>query len=279
MPVFSYRAINDDSKEVRGSVDAPDLDSARKVLEDQHLEVVELYEAARSHDEKAGAASAVSQPMLKTTFAFEGKDTSDTVRRGTIQAENKFQAFERLKQDQKLFLTMLSPLGITPQYRDNDLENWQKSATIEAKPASPQQTPIKQAVVVPPAAPKAAPKIGFTLPEEQRTLKTPPPAPVKAISTSYHSLLTTLRLYAGWLLAWYGLFVALGYYVSVRALPWDIPFVQAFYESSLIFSFVVAIFLFLLMSAMHRALGGRLFGGIALTIVGIAAFAAVRLNI
>lgn len=280
MPLFSYRAINDDNKEVRGSIDAPDLNAAKAALEAQNLEATDLHEASRSQ----AAEASVPQPSLRTTFAFEGTDPSGTVRRGTMQSETKYQAFERLKQDQKLMLTMLSPLGVTPQYRDPDLENWQRKETA-SKPSSGPTSMAAAAVppVIPAiaAAKPASKNIGFTLPEGavKPVSATQPPVKKEAKKGIYHPILATLRLYAGWLLAWYGLFVALGYYTHVRTLPLDIPFVEAFFVSPLIFSFIVAIFFFLMLGALHRAMHGRILGGIALTIVGIAVFTAVRMSV
>lgn len=280
MTVFSYRAVNDDNKEVRGQVDAPDLDGAKHALEDLHLDAIEVYEATRTHGSAAEPSG--PQPVLQTTFAFEGTDPSGTVRRGTIQAETKYQAFERLKNDQRLMLTMLSPLGVTPQYRDNDLENWQRKEMVSAAPIA---VPKAAAMIPPlpsvqplsvPATKTAATSVSFTIPEMQKTVN-PAPAPITpSTPRSYHPITATLRLYSGWLLAWYGLFVAVGYYASVREMPWEIPFVQAFFVSPLIFSFIVAIFLFLLLGAVHRAMNGKMISGMALSALGIAGFVGVR---
>ncbi len=280
MPVFTYRAMNEDSKEVRGQVDALDLDSAKRALEATHLDVVEIHEASRRSGAVADAPT--DAPSLKTTFAFEGKDTSGGIRRGTVQSETKYQAFEKLKNDQELFLTMLSPLGVTPQYRDNDLENWQKSAppppirTAPSKPSSPSPAKSVSAQPLKQGKPKS---IGFA-----ETASTPPPQksvsqPVAPSSHQYHPLASTLRLYAGWLLAWYGLFVALGYYAHTRALPWDLPFVEAFFVSPLIFSFTVAIFLFLMLGSIHRAVNGHWTSRIVLGLLGIGALVGVRMSV
>ena len=102
MADFSYRAINDDNKEIHGHVDAVNIDAAKKALDDQHLEVIELHESSRSETNQP--VDLTPQPTLQTTFAFEGSDTAGTIRRGTIQSESKYQAFERLKNDQKLFI-------------------------------------------------------------------------------------------------------------------------------------------------------------------------------
>jgi hypothetical protein len=272
MPLFSYRAINDDNKEVRGTIDALDPEGAKQALEDLHLEIVDIAEATRIRPPVPTPTTSlpVQQPVSRTTFAFEGTDQHGHTQRGTIQAENKHEAFDRLKQEQALYLTALSPVGITPPYRDYDLLNWQRK---EAAPL-PKMPPVS----APPVPSAAKSKIGFTMPAG--TLTPPQVQGVKAPATvsapRYYPLVSTLRLYAGWLLAWYGLFVALGFYTHVRTLPWYIPFVEGFYLSPLIFSFVVAIFLFLLLTSVHRALRGGLFFGVILIMIGIAGFVGVR---
>lgn len=262
MPAFTYRAINEDNKEVRGQIDAVDMDAAKSALEQVHLDVVEINEASRSSQGQPSEGVG-EQPVLKTTFAFEGTDSAKIVRRGTIQSETKHQAFERLKHDQKLFVTMLSPLGVTPQYRDNDLENWQKQEIEQSKglnTPAPQSTAVKH-----------------SLPDEKKTeVRTPERMDIQKV---YHPLVSTLRLYAGWLLAWYGVFIALGYYAHVRSFSWDIPFVEGFYLSSFIFSFIVAIFLFLLLDEIHRAIRGHWISRIVLGLLGLGAFMGVRMNI
>ncbi len=277
MALFSYRAINDDSKEVRGQVEATDLDAAKSALEEQHLDVIELNEARRSRSVDAPAAPlSVEQPVLKTTFAFEGTDAAGTIRRGTIQSESKYQAFERLKQDQNLLVAMLSPLGVTPQYRDSDLENWQRAEVAAPAPPPPLPTQTKQEAPPPTSVAPVAKKVGFSSPVP-KTPPAPPPAAPSVQPKAYHPLAATLRLYAGWLLAWYGLFVALGYYATYRTLPWEIPFVQAFFVSPLIFDFIVATFLFLMLSHAHRVLHGKMISAVVLIVIGVSAVAAVHL--
>lgn len=262
MPLFTYRAINADSAEVRGQIDSLNLDAAKKALEEIHLDVVEIQEASRLSP--VGTSPSDQKASGIMAFAFEGTDSSGNVRRGTIQSDSKKHAFDRLKQDQKLMLTMLSPLGVTPEYRDHDLENWQRKDIPEKQPTAPprvlQFTPVdspKKSEVFPAIAPASS----------ARPL------------SSYHPLLSTLRLYAGWLLAWYSLFVSIGYYATVRALPFEIPFVQAFFVSPLIYTCIVAIFLFLFLGSLSRVLHGRWITGLFLTIVGIAALYGVHVSL
>lgn len=268
MPLFTYKATNDDNKEVRGSIDSPDEANARKALEDLNLEVLEISEASRI---KPVAAEPTTEPQFPV-FAFEGKDGSGTVRQGTLQAATKYEAFKHLRDDQKLFLTMLSPVGVLPQYKDAELDQWQRGVKVSVTPSAA-PVPIKPPVQ--PPAPR--PTIGFTnIPDVP---KKDEPAPVTSPKTAgaYHPLTATLRLYAGWLFAWYGLFVAVGYYSTTRAMPWDVPFVRAFYESPLIFSFIIAIFIFLMLSALHKAMKGGIITGIIFTIIGIGMFTGVKM--
>ncbi len=267
MTLFTYRATNDDNKEVRGSIDSPDELNARKALEDLNLEVIEISEASRA---KPLSTAEASPEVQMPVFAFEGKDTAGTVRRGTMQAQSKYDAFKKLRDDQKLFLTMLSPIGILPQYKDAELDQWQRGA--KEAPAAVQQAPQP---VQKTSTPR--PTIGFTNIVETTSKKETSVMSPKPQGGAYHPLTATLRLYAGWLLAWYGLFVAVGYYSVYRALPWDIPFVQAFYMSPLIFSFIAAIFIFLMMSAIHKVVKGGLIAGISFSMLGIALFVGVKL--
>lgn len=271
MPIFSYTAIDTDGKEVRGSIDAQDMEAAKRAVEDLHMEVKEVTEATRI--KPIAATSQEPRPVQPVTYAFEGTDSSGAVRRGTVQAATKRDAFEHLKTDQKLNLTMLSPMGVLPQFRDRDLEQWQAK---EVQAAASVQVPIASAQ--PPPVKKAIGFAGVTTPVAP--LKKVEPASQKAKSThSYLPLMATLRLYAGWLLAWYGLFVALGYFTTVRQLPFEIPFVQAFYFSPLIFTFTAGIFIFLLLSAVHKALHGKLVTGILLTLVGVGLVTSLRLSL
>lgn len=273
--LYQYTATDQGSKTVRGSIDAPTIDQARQILTDRGMEVTELSEARHIH-EHAGTEQV--QPSLKTTFAFEGADATGVIRRGTLQADSKYEAFEHLRESQNLTLSMLSPVGITPQYHDRELESWQN----RGKKSVAQTTPV-----IPPApfAQPTAKKLGFigvrSSPVVPQVATSPSTsvATLKTTSSPYLSLLSTLRLYAGWLLAWYAVFVACGYYVHGRSLPFTIPFVEAFYLSSFMYSITVATFMFLLLSTIHRTRGGSIISGVLLTIAGIACFLFIRSNI
>ncbi|MBI3619363.1 hypothetical protein HY213_05020, partial [Candidatus Peregrinibacteria bacterium] len=64
----------------------------------------------------------------------------------------------------------------------------------------------------------------------------------------YYPLVDTLRLYAGWLLAWYGAVFALGGYQWTRTLPFKSDIVNDMLSSPFIVVASFATFLFLLLS-------------------------------
>ncbi|MDD5056166.1 MAG: hypothetical protein PHZ00_07945, partial [Candidatus Peribacteraceae bacterium] len=214
----------------------------------------------------------------------------------------KYEAFDKLRHEHHLFLSLLTPMGVKAADRDLDLEQWQvipvkTSPPIASTPASKATAPVQTSaaaslsqapVSTPPslAPPLPASKktVGFTvLPDASATLAEPiaPATPAHPVTSdrTYFPVLSTLRLYAGWLLAWYGFFVALGYYSTVRALPFEIPLVMSFYASPLIYSVTLAVFLFLMCSAIHKAISGRTASGMMLTIGGIAAFVALKISV
>lgn len=95
----------------------------------------------------------------------------------------------------------------------------------------------------------------------------------------YFPLIDTLRLYAGWLLAWYCLVYALGNYQYARALPFRIPYVEGLFLSPLVLSFTLAAYLFLLFSSIWKILGKGFVRGGVLAILGIGAFVLYRMNV
>lgn len=268
--LYQYTATDQNAANVRGSIDAPSLDEARSILIGRGMEISELKEARQVHP---GHQQESTQPTLKTMFAFEGVDGSGVIRRGTLQAESKYEAFEHLRESQNLTLSMLSPVGVTPQYHDRDLEMWQKkskklpqAASVTVPPAPLSQTPARKLGFSPVGAP--------THPSQLIASPTVvPPTPGKS---SYTTILSTLRLYAGWLLAWYAVFVSFGYYVHNRALPFSVPFVEAFYLSSLMLNITIATFLFLLLSTLHRFLHGSRVSAVLCTLAGIALFLIIQ---
>jgi len=95
----------------------------------------------------------------------------------------------------------------------------------------------------------------------------------------YEPLIVTLRLYAGWLLAWYFVLYAFGGYQAVRDLPFRIPLVDEFLASPLLAEASLAVFLFLLLSSVHRTAKGGALLGLSLTLLGIILVGLFSVNI
>jgi hypothetical protein len=112
--------------------------------------------------------------------------------------------------------------------------------------------------------------------------KTAQPTPKKAKpprDTAYLPMFETLRLYAGWLLAWYALVYIIGAYQFSKALPFRIPYAESLFLSPLVLSFTFAAFLFLLLSSVYKHFGRKKIFGIILTFIGIAVFLLYRMNV
>ncbi|MBI2524191.1 hypothetical protein HYW11_03195 [Candidatus Peregrinibacteria bacterium] len=98
------------------------------------------------------------------------------------------------------------------------------------------------------------------------------------LKPSYYPLLDTLRLYAGWLLAWYVLVIALGAYQETRHLPFAIPLVEGLWQSVLIIRAAFGVFLFLMLSSLYRFYGSRGWVGGAFGVVGALLFYVFLVN-
>lgn len=96
---------------------------------------------------------------------------------------------------------------------------------------------------------------------------------------AYLPLFETLRLYAGWLLAWYALIYIIGAYQFTKSLPFRIPYAESLFLSPLVLSFTFAAFLFLLLSSIYKMLGSKKIIGFLLTVIGIATFLLYRVNV
>ncbi len=72
----------------------------------------------------------------------------------------------------------------------------------------------------------------------------------------YAPLLETARLYAGWLMAWYGMVFLLGGQQAAGKLPLHISWLEGIYRSPLIVACAFATFLFLLLTDIHANLRG-----------------------
>ena len=97
--------------------------------------------------------------------------------------------------------------------------------------------------------------------------------------TDYYPLIDTIRLYAGWLLAWFGAVFALGFYQSTRPLSFRIPYVENLSQSPVLFQAALGLFLLLLFSGFYKATGRNIVAGLMLLCIGLAGFAYVLLNL
>ena len=238
MPEYRYVGKATDGTEIRGSVDAPSEQDAREKLEQSGLLITTIEEPSRARVTSRDPRESISS-LETPSFAFEATDTSGTIHRGTMTAPSKRSTFDALRK-RSLRPNMIELVGVTPKYSDPDLASW-----LEKEGAT----------------------TNSVLKEE----------PTGSQQSDYFSLVDTGRLYAGWLLAWYGLFIGLGYYVHGRALPWPIPFVEGFYGSTLIYQCIVALFIFLALSTLRSLLQwSSLPKDIFLVVIGITLYFLVR---
>lgn len=90
-------------------------------------------------------------------------------------------------------------------------------------------------------------------------------APKMPDAPTYAPLHETLRVFAGWLLGWYGVIYALGFLESAGKIP-ELPFVRELFESRLVLEFTFGTFLLLAASNLHRWMRGGLLAGTVLTL-------------
>ena len=105
------------------------------------------------------------------------------------------------------------------------------------------------------------------------------PAATAEVTHSYVPLTDTLRLFAGWLLAWYGLVYLLGAMKLENRIPFDIPFVDGLFFSPLILRLAFGTYLFLLLTTIHKAMGRGTGKGIVLTLAGVLMFTFFHVNV
>jgi hypothetical protein len=103
----------------------------------------------------------------------------------------------------------------------------------------------------------------------------------RAKKKAYYPFAETLGLYAGWLLAWYCIVYALGSYQHTREVSFHIPYIEALLPpfSPVVLTFTLVAFLFLMLSSVHRVIGGGKLKAFILLVVGVAAFSLYRLNV
>ncbi len=97
MPIFSYTVANTEGKKLSGTVEAPDEQTARVELNNLGFSILDLKETAEAPevDDK------------HTKFIFEAIDKNSKLVSGTIPAENKEEAFTKLKSEYSLTVSAL----------------------------------------------------------------------------------------------------------------------------------------------------------------------------
>lgn len=176
------------------------------------------------------------------TYSYNGTDSTGQPHHGTIDAESMDAARDALASQSYLLqsITEEQPSAAIP------LASLQISDAI----------PTKESV-----EPEAQVQVNEDQPEK------------------YFPIAATLRLYAGWLLAYYALVYAVGWYSYSRPLPFEIPFVQALLLSPIVLSFTLAAYLFLIFQSLYKASGEGLFKGILMSVLGIGTFLLYRMNV
>ena len=91
-------------------------------------------------------------------------------------------------------------------------------------------------------------------------------------------LLETMRLYAGWLLAWYFFVFAIGGYQLTHSLPFDLPFIDELVTSSVAITVSFGCLLLLLLSSIRKMLPKNLLLSIVFFLLWIGAVVFFGLN-
>lgn len=131
------------------------------------------------------------------------------------------------------------------------------------------------------AANAPAPSVTFTQSMPWTVTDEPDGKPKKAVKSApagYIPLIDTLRLFAGWLLAWYGVIYVLGSFQLSGKISSEWPFIQGLFASALVLRFTFATFMFLMLSTIHRAMKGTINTGIALSVLGVVLVMLFHLN-
>lgn len=100
-----------------------------------------------------------------------------------------------------------------------------------------------------------------------------------AVRRTYSPMVQTLRIYAGWFLVWYGVFLVLYTYATLRSLTFLPDIVREMASSFSLFLGALACFLFLLLQDLHRVTGRKAIFGFLLGFVGGMAFVVYFLNV
>lgn len=187
-------------------------------------------------------------------FSYTALDRDGHKKEGTVNAESVLTARDALKE-----------LSLDPQ----DIRE-----TVGADTPVPWE--LTEESLTPEKAESLLSAVGSIPTDERRNAATHSSSPSVA---AYFPLIDTLRLYAGWLLAWYFLVYALGSFKYTRSVPFDIPFLEGLFLSPLVLSFTLAAWLFLLLTGIWKHREGTWKSGVLYIIIGIGVFLLYRMNV
>lgn len=105
MPIYSYKVANKEGKNLSGTVEAPDEQTARTELNNLGFSIIEIKETK----EKPKLSSNLKM------FNFEALDKSSKQVSGTIPAENQQKAFEKLDTEYSLNVTAIWEEGASEE--------------------------------------------------------------------------------------------------------------------------------------------------------------------
>lgn len=181
------------------------------------------------------------------SFSYIARTSEGTLEKGTIAASNTEAAREKLRKKQLM------------------VEELQEENSPSARPGARSDGPMPIGF---------AGSMPWTTTEDDLSTVPPPAQTIRttAEDMEYLPLVDTLRLFAGWLLAWYGIVYLLGWYQISGKISSDIPFLQALFASSLVLRFAFGTFLFLLLTSVHAWAGKGAGKAIGLGVLGIVIF-------
>jgi hypothetical protein len=175
-----------------------------------------------------------------TSYSYQATDSSGNTQEGTVEAHSLQAARDAV-----------IALGLEP------VEIYEPATTAVRTPDAPWVDPMQSLDVE----------------------KDPEPQISTQAALTYFPLLETLRLYAGWLLAWYSIVYAFGAYQSLKDIPYRIPYAESLFLSPLVLSFTFAAYLFLLLSGVYTMTGRSKKIGIVLTVIGVGVFLLYKMNV
>lgn len=212
------------------------------------------------------------------TFTYIAKRPDGAETRGSINAASLDAAREELRKQGLLIEDIRQHQNQSKPQQAQQPKQQPKPPSQQTRP-TPQQQPKQSQYQQPKPAPvvqvsntpKATKPVVSNPPQHKPT---PLPwsgaqngsAPKLPDAPAYAPLHETLRIFAGWLLAWYGLIYALGFLESTKRLE-PLPFIHELFVSPLVLQFTFGTFLLLALSNVHRWIGRGILAGFFLTIV------------